>query len=97
MKKQLVKAGILTGILTLFFSVNVIGQSSERQDERKERPSVEEIFEMMDKNEDGKISEEKVKGSLKNDFDKIDLNEDGFISKEEVEKAPKSKGKNKRQ
>ena len=97
MKKQLVKSGILTGIMTLFFSVNIIAQSSERQGERKERPSVEEIFKMMDSNEDAKLSADEVKGPLKKDFEKIDANEDGFISMEELEKAPKPKGKAKRQ
>ncbi|MFT5437454.1 MAG: Ca2+-binding EF-hand superfamily protein [Ulvibacter sp.] len=99
MKKYLVKAG-LTGIITLIFSLNVAAQSSERQQERKERPSVEEIFKMMDRNEDAKLSKEEVKGPLKNDFSRIDSNKDGFISKEELEKAPKpkrnDKSKNKR-
>ena len=97
MKKHVVKAGILTGIMSLIFSFNVAAQSSDRQPDRKERPSVEEIFKMMDSNEDGKLSEKEVKGPLKDDFDKLDSNEDGYISKEELEKAPKPKGKNKRQ
>ncbi len=91
MKKHLVKAGILTGIMTLVFSLNMSAQSSEK--ERKERPSIEEIFKIMDSNEDRKLSEEEVKGPLKNDFEKIDTDEDGFISKEELEKAPKPKRK----
>ena len=95
MKKQFAKAGILTGIMTLIFSLNVRAQSSEKQQDRKERPSVEEIFEMMDSNEDAKLSEEEVKGPLKRNFKKIDLNEDGFINMEELEKAPKPKRKNK--
>jgi Ca2+-binding EF-hand superfamily protein len=80
MKKQFVKAGILTGIMSLIFSLNVTAQSSERSQRRKE---------------DGKLSEKEAKGPLKRDFDKIDSNEDGFISKEELEKAPKPKSKNK--
>ena len=94
MKKHLVKIG-LTGVMTVMFSLNITAQSSERQQERKERPSTEEIFKMLDSNEDAKLSEEEVKGPLKRDFKKIDLNEDGFISKEELEKAPKPKRKNK--
>ena len=90
MKKHLVKVG-LTGILTLIFSLNVTAQSSKRQQERKERPSVEEVFKMMDSNEDTKISEEEAKGPLKDHFATIDSNEDGYISKEELEKAPKPK------
>lgn len=95
MKKYLAKAGILTGIMTFIFSLNVTAQSSEKQQEKKERPSVDEIFKMMDSNEDAKLSEEEVKGPLKRDFKKIDTNEDGFISKEELEKAQKPKGKGK--
>lgn len=93
MKKHLLKTGLITGIMTLVFSFNITAQSSEKPKERKERPSTEEIFKMMDSNEDALLSEEEVKGPLKRDFEKIDTNEDGFISKEELEKAPKPKRK----
>jgi len=62
-------------------------ESDERQ--RREPPSVDEIFEHLDTNQDGKLSKKEVRGPLSRDFDKVDLNEDGFITKEELEKAPK--------
>ena len=68
-------------------------QSREGQRAHK-RPTVEQLFEKMDSNKDGKLSEKEVKGPLANDFDKIDLDEDGFLSKEEIEKAPKPNNNN---
>jgi hypothetical protein len=55
----------------------------------RERPNVDEIFEQMDANSDGKLSEKEVKGPLQRDFSKVDTNDDGFITKKELENAPK--------
>ena len=73
----------------------VSAQSNNNQRDRREPPSIEEIFEHMDANEDGKLSKKEVKGPLSRDVDRIDANEDGFISKEELEKAPKPKRREK--
>lgn len=81
----------MTGVL-LVISCKSNAQSKEDKKER-ERPSIEEIFEMMDENEDGKLAENEVKGPLERDFIKIDLDEDGFITKEELKKAPKPERK----
>lgn len=75
------------------FAISCNAQQSNNRQNKQEPPSVDEIFEEMDKDEDGKLSKKEIKGPLKNDFTKIDANEDGFLSKEEVEKAPKPKGK----
>jgi len=66
-------------------------QDDERRPERRERPSVEQIFKDLDTNEDSKISLDEAKGPLQRDFNKVDLNEDGFITKQELEEAPKPK------
>ncbi|RKN80284.1 EF-hand domain-containing protein [Ulvibacterium marinum] len=71
-------------------TVSCKAQSNDRQ-RRQGPPSVDEIFEQMDEDEDGLLSEEEVKGPLKDKFTDIDTDEDGFLSKEEVEKAPKPK------
>lgn len=57
------------------------------------RPSVAQIFEQMDANNDGKLSKKEVKGPLQRDFSKVDTDEDGFITKKELEKAPKPQEK----
>ena len=93
MKKMIVKSAVLTAMATLFFSANVSAQQSQGGQGKKEPPSVDEIFEQMDKDEDGKLSKKEIKGPIKNDFDKIDADEDGYITKEELEKAPKPKGR----
>lgn len=59
----------------------------------RERPSVAQIFQHMDANNDGKLSEEEVKGPLQRDFSKIDTNDDGYITKKELENASKSQGR----
>lgn len=83
-------------IAILFFTIigftSCKAQGKERQ-ERKERPSIEELFKDLDSNEDGKLSKKEVKGPLERDFDKIDINEDGFLSKEEIVKMPKPERK----
>ena len=56
------------------------------------RPNIDQLFEQMDANNDGKLSITEVKGPLKEDFSIIDSNDDGYISKEELEdKAKKNK------
>ena len=89
MDKKTIKLGILAMAIGLFTSCKTNAQNDSGNQERKERPSTEELFKAMDANEDELLSKEEVKGPLKNDFDKVDANEDGFLSKEEVEKAPK--------
>ncbi|ALJ04686.1 hypothetical protein APS56_05855 [Pseudalgibacter alginicilyticus] len=60
----------------------------QRQNRREdgERPSFNELLEMMDTNKDNKISKAEARGPLSENFNKIDTNKDGFISKEELEK-----------
>lgn len=93
MKKMIVKSAVLTAMITVFFGANVHAQQPQGGQGQKEPPSVDEIFEQMDKDEDGKLSKKEIKGPLKNDFAKIDTDEDGYLSKEELEKAPKPKGR----
>ena len=83
-------------ITTAVFGLLVAGTTyaqSQQNGQRKERPTVDEIFEKMDADEDGQLSEKEVKGPLKKGFSKIDANEDGFLSREEVEKVPKPEGR----
>lgn len=83
------KITALSIIALVFTSCQLKGQSNNEERQRRKPPSIDQLFEDLDANEDGKLSTEEVKGPLKNDFDKIDLNEDGFLSREELEKAPK--------
>jgi Ca2+-binding EF-hand superfamily protein len=48
---------------------------------------VDEIFNRLDTNKDGKISRDEAKGPLQIHFDQVDLNKDGFLDKEEVRRA----------
>ncbi|MGB6151723.1 MAG: EF-hand domain-containing protein [Pricia sp.] len=93
MKAKTFKTIIATAVFALFFTGLSYAQSPQNGNKNQEPPSVDEIFEKMDKDEDGKLSEKEVKGPLKKDFSKIDADEDGFLSKEEVEKAPKPQRK----
>ncbi len=93
MKQHTFKLSLICACTVFLFSCKTNGQETNRDGERKrgERPSIEELFEKMDANEDGLLSRKEVKGPLKKNFKKIDVNEDGFLSKEEIEKAPKPK------
>ncbi len=93
MKRNTLKIGLLVCSMGLFTANDIFAQEQDQKKEKGKQPTVEEIFKMMDANEDGKLSKKEVKGPLKEDFSKIDLNEDGFITEKELEKAPKSKGK----
>lgn len=64
-------------------------RNNERNGERQGRPTVEELFEKMDADEDGQLSKEEVKGPLLEMFDDIDTDEDGYLSEEEINNAPK--------
>jgi hypothetical protein len=63
------------------------GRSNVRQDGG--RPSFDELLEMMDTNNDNKISKGEAKGPLYDQFSRIDSNSDGFLSKVEIEKGSK--------
>jgi len=53
-----------------------------RQSQAKER--VNEIFEDLDANKDGKISKDEARGQLKTHFAELDRNKDGFIDRQEL-------------
>ncbi len=52
---------------------------------------VKAVFDRLDTNKDGKISNEEAKGLVKEHFDKIDANKKGFITYEDLLKAAKEK------
>lgn len=94
------KFSILVLGIAMFISCKSNGQSNSNErpsrneqggqgDKKGPPPNADEIFEMMDADENGLLEESEIKGPLKNDFLKIDTNEDGYISKEELEESPK--------
>ena len=93
MKTKGLKIALVGLTIGLFTSCKMNAQNANGDRKGKERPTVEELFKQMDKDEDGQLSKKEVKGPLKNDFDKVDTTEDGFLSKEELEKAPKPERK----
>jgi len=82
-----------TFLLTLALLITTISFSQKSDSNRGERPTTDQVFEQMDANKDGKLSESEVKGPLKKGFSTIDSNSDGFITKEELENAPKPERK----
>jgi Ca2+-binding EF-hand superfamily protein len=61
-------------------SDNADGNGQDRQGP----PSLEQILERMDTDDNGMISKEEAKGPLSKRFDKIDLNSDGQLSPKEL-------------
>jgi len=91
MKKISFKTVVFTVAMVCF---GISFSNAQAKGERpKKPPTFNELLEQMDANEDGKLSEAEIKGPLKDDFAKIDKDEDGFISEAEFKKAPKPKGR----
>ncbi len=92
MKRNTLKIGITMLAIVLIASCKSSETENKKGDSQRQQggqPSITQLLEQMDANNDGKLSESEVKGPLKNDFSKIDTNDDGYITKEELEKAPK--------
>ncbi|WCL81222.1 calcium-binding protein [Saprospira sp. CCB-QB6] len=79
--------------LLMFIGFGLIALNCNAQDQKRERPAKGDMFEQMDANQDGQISEAEAKGPLKENFATIDSNNDGFISQEELKNAPKPERK----
>jgi Ca2+-binding EF-hand superfamily protein len=90
MKNNRIKTAVLVFGAILFFANSSFAQSQNRE-ERRERPTFEQLIEKMDVNKDGKLSKAEIKGPLEKNFDKVDTDEDGFITEKEFEEAPKPK------
>jgi hypothetical protein len=67
------------------------GGQGGQQGQSRQRPTVDQIFQEMDQNNDQKISQSEAKGPLQKDFSKIDTDGDGYLSRQEV-KAGESGG-----
>ena len=55
------------------------------------RERVQEVFNRLDTNKDGKISREEARGLIKENFNKIDTNKDGYIEFNELLNAAKER------
>lgn len=71
---------ILLASTALFAAAAV---ADDRDD--KDGSSATSTFEMLDKDSDGKLSQEEVSGNdtLSGSFERLDSNDDGFVSKRE--------------
>lgn len=95
---------LLTWVCLFGFLASLVGQAAaEDKKPEKKKPEAEEVFKKMDKNSDGKLSEEEFIGKKKDkalerakaQFKKLDKDGDGSCSLEEFKargkKAPKKK------
>lgn len=95
MKKISLKLVVVT---VLFMGFGVATSNAQSKGERPQKPpTFSELLEKMDSDEDGKLAKSEVEGPLKDSFDTVDADEDGFISEEELKKAPKPKGRGKKE
>ena len=70
-------------------------QALKTEADRVLRERVQEAFNRLDTNKDGKISREEARGLIKEHFDKIDTNKDGFIEFDELLQAAKERREHK--
>ena len=66
------------------------GPQREQNNRSKGRPSFSDLLEMMDINNDKKISRKEAKGPLRQDFNRIDLDKDGYLTEVELSKMQRS-------
>ena len=57
-----------------------------------ERPSIDQLFQDMDIDQNGQLSRSEVRGPLQRDFDRIDTDNNEFLSRFELENAPAPQG-----
>ena len=103
MKMKKVISGLLILFIILFTSCKLDiksiynGLSSNEgglvQRDKRERPSADEIFEMMDIDKNGLLAEAELRGPIKRAFANIDIDKDGFLSKKEFELLPKDRSR----
>ena len=55
----------------------------------KQDNTVRDPFTKMDRNKDGKLSQDEVEGPLKRNFDRLDSNHDNYLTRSEIPKRPK--------
>jgi len=68
------------------------GQQGLPNGAQGQKPSITDLMNQMDTNNDGKLSKAEVKGPLSDQFSKVDVNSDGFISKQELEEGRRQGG-----
>jgi len=62
----------------------------ERPETKGDRPSPQAVFEKLDADASGTLSQDEAKGPLAKNFDKIDADSDGEITRQELAKAGKA-------
>ncbi len=83
-------------LFTALLALSAVAQPSNGGGPPGQPPSVDQLFEHMDRNKDNRLSQDEIQGPLKNDFSKVDTNKDGYLTKAELEKAPKPQGRGQR-
>ncbi len=68
------------------------GSRGGPQGGRQGMPSIEEVIEHLDKNEDGKISKEEAPEVTAEYFDLVDADGDGLVTADELKAAPERRG-----
>jgi len=68
----------------------------EPRENKGKRPSPQELFQRLDTDESGTLSQEEVKGPLAEHFEKIDADSDGQITPQELRAANKDRAKGKK-
>lgn len=95
------KAQKIKGLALAVVCLLAVGSVTAQEEQKKERPTLEEMVTKLDKNEDKKLSKEELKGSrmekrFTENWAAIDTDKDANLSLEEIkayQKKNKGKGK----
>lgn len=95
------KAQKIKGLALAVVCLLAVGSVTAQEEQKKERPTLEETIAKLDKNEDKKLSKEELKGSrmekrFTENWADIDTDKDANLSLEEIkayQKKNRGKGK----
>ena len=86
MKRQF-KILAITSLVIAFAACKSSEKTTSTASNKNNPQDGSHMFQQMDANKDGKISQREAKGKLKENFKMRDKNNDGFITKNEMKKG----------
>lgn len=89
----MLKLHVISAVTLALMSTSAFARDERPGSPTNGGPSIEQIFQFMDADQDGFIAKDEAKGPLADHFDMIDSDENGMISVEEMQVAMDERAK----